>query len=161
MMSKERANKNYMDEAFDQAFHGMRSNHGGPFGAVIVKNGNIIGRGCNKVISQSDPTAHAEVVAIRDACSNIKSHVLSGAVLYTTCEPCPMCFSAVYWANIDEVIFCLSRHDAELMGFKDSHIYEEVNKDFSERHIRFSKMDHDSIKTLMEEWRLKPDKFMY
>jgi len=92
---------------------------------------------------------------------NIKSYDLSGSVLFSTCEPCPMCFSAVYWARIEEVIFSLSRHDAEVMGFKDNHIYNEIYKDLSDRNIRFTKVDHSSIKALMEEWDLKPDKFQY
>jgi len=125
------------------------------------RDGKIIGKGCNRVVSGNDPTAHAEIVAIRQACSNINSYDLSGSVLFSTCEPCPMCFSAVYWAKIDEVVFSLSRHDAELMGFKDNLIYEEIYKDLSERNIRFTKVDHSSIKTLMDEWDLKPDKFHY
>jgi guanine deaminase len=160
-MSQELSNEYYMKEAFNEAFYGIRNNHGGPFGAVIVKDGVIIGKGCNMVISGKDPTAHAEIVAIRQACLTINSIDLSGSVLFTTCEPCPMCFSAVYWANIKEVIFSLSRLDAEIMGFRDNHIYEEISKDFSERNIRFTKMDSSSIKTLMEEWNLKPDKFLY
>ena len=151
----------YLNMAFQEAFHGIRNNHGGPFGAVIVKDDMIIGKGCNMVISHNDPTAHAEIVAIRQACMNIKSYDLSGSVLFSTCEPCPMCFSAVYWARIEEVIFSLSRHDAEVMGFKDNHIYNEIYKEFSDRNIRFTKVDHSSIKALMEEWDLKPDKFQY
>jgi len=160
-MNEKSPDEFYLSEAFKEAFHGIRNNHGGPFGAVIVRDNTIIGRGCNMVISQHDPTAHAEIVAIRQACKNINSYDLSGTVIYSTCEPCPMCFSAVYWAKINEVIFCLSRHDAELMGFKDNHIYEEIYKDFSERDIRFTKVDHSYIKTLMEEWNQKPDKFHY
>lgn len=150
-----------MKLAFNEAFHGIRNNHGGPFGAIIVKDGEIIGKGYNMVISTNDPTAHAEITAIRQACANIGSFDLSGSVLYTTCEPCPMCFSAVYWANIREVIFSLSRHDAETMGFKDSHIYEELSKSISERNIPFVHLDHSSMETLMEEWKMKPDKFLY
>ena len=160
-MSAKIPNEYYLNEAFNEAFHGIRNNHGGPFGAVIVKDNKIIGRGCNRVVSQNDPTAHAEIVAIRQACFNTGGYDLSGSVLFSTCEPCPMCFSAVYWANINEVIYSLTRHDAELMGFKDNHIYDEIYKDLSERKIRFRKMDHSSIKILMEEWNLKPDKFHY
>jgi len=160
-MSIRLSNEHYLNVAFNEAFQGLRNNHGGPFGAVIVKDGKIIGKGCNRVVSGNDPTAHAEIVAIRQACSNINSYDLSGSVLFSTCEPCPMCFSAVYWAKIDEVVFSLSRHDAELMGFKDNLIYEEIYKDLSERNIRFTKVDHSSIKTLMDEWDLKPDKFNY
>jgi len=150
-----------MNVAFDEAYNGFRNNHGGPFGAVIVKDGKIIGRGCNMVVSQNDPTAHAEIVAIRQASKNINSYDLSGSVIYSTCEPCPMCFSAVYWANIKEVIFSLSRYDAEIMGFKDNHIYNEINIDHAERNIRFIKVDHSAVKDLMEEWNRKTDKFKY
>jgi guanine deaminase len=160
-MGEKRLDEKYMNEAFHEAFHGSRNNHGGPFGAVIVKEGEIIGKGYNMVISGMDPTAHAEIVAIRQACKKINSFDLSGSVLFTTCEPCPMCFSAVYWASIKEVIFSLSRHDAEIMGFKDNHIYEELSKDMPDRSIRFTKMEHSSVKKLMEEWRMKPDKFLY
>lgn len=160
-MSERLSNEEYMNEAFHEAFHGSRNNHGGPFGAVVVKDGLIIGRGYNEVISGMDPTAHAEIVAIRQACTNIGSFDLSGSLLFTTCEPCPMCFSAVYWANINEVIFSLSRLDAETMGFKDNHIYEELSKNMPDRNIRFSQMEHSSVKILMEEWKNKPDKFLY
>jgi tRNA(Arg) A34 adenosine deaminase TadA len=153
--------QSYMSEAFSEAFSGFRNNQGGPFGAVIVKDGKIIGKGCNMVVSQNDPTAHAEMVAIRQASKNINSYDLSGSVIYSTCEPCPMCFSAVYWANIKEVIFSLSRYDAEQMGFKDNHIYNEISIDHDERNIRFIKVDHPAVKDLIEEWNLKTDKFQY
>ena len=151
----------FMDEAFNEAFSGMRSNHGGPFGAVIVMDGRIIGRGCNKVILNSDPTAHAEVTAIRDACIHTKSHDLSGAVIYTTCEPCPMCFSAIYWANIGEVVFALSKQDAEELGFRDKHIYEEIAKEFQHRNTRFIQIGHPRVGQLIKEWNEKNDKSLY
>jgi guanine deaminase len=160
-MSVKLSSEYYLNEAFNEAFHGFRNNHGGPFGAVIVKEGKIIGRGCNMVVLNNDPTAHAEIVAIRQASVNINSYDLSGTILYSTCEPCPMCFSAVYWANIREVVFSLSRLDAEQMGFKDNHIYNEIDKELSARKIRFSKVDHSLKEALMEEWNLKPDKFHY
>jgi guanine deaminase len=160
-MKEKKTAEYFMDEAFGEAFQGMRSNHGGPFGAVIVRNGEIIGRGCNRVILHSDPTAHAEIVAIRDACANIQSHDLSGCVIYTTCEPCPMCFSAIYWSNLSEVIFCLSRQDAEDLGFRDKHIYEEINRDFPDRNTKFTRMDHPMINPLIREWNGKSDRFLY
>ena len=98
--------ENFMNAAFDEAFHSVRNNIGGPFGAVVVLNGLVIGKGGNRVSSQNDPTAHAEIVAIRDACRKIESFDLTGAVLYATCEPCPMCLSAIYWANIQSVYYC-------------------------------------------------------
>jgi guanine deaminase len=160
-MNERLTDEYYLNEAFREAFRGIRNNHGGPFGAVIMKDGRIIGRGCNMVVSSNDPTAHAEIVAIREASAEISSYDLSGSTLFSTCEPCPMCFSAIYWANINEVIFSQSRHDAELMGFKDNHIYKEICKVQSERSIRFTKVDHARIRSLMEEWDLKTDKFHY
>ena len=155
------SHRKLLDIAFSEAFEGFRRNHGGPFGAVIVREGKIIGKGCNKVVANNDPTAHAEIVAIREACKKISSYDLSGSVIYSTCEPCPMCFSAIYWANIKEVIFSLSRYDAENMGFKDNHIYNEISIDHAERNIRFTKIDHPSVKDLIEEWNRKADKFKY
>ena len=160
-MSQYLSNEFYMDEAFREAFNGIRNNHGGPFGAVIVKDNVIIGRGCNRVVLLNDPTAHAEIVAIREASDYIRSYDLSGSLIYSTCEPCPMCLSAIYWANIRQVIYGLSRYDAELMGFRDNHIYHEISMDQSERKIKFRKVDHPAMKDLMEEWNLKADKFLY
>ena len=160
-MGQRLSNEYFLNVAFKEAFEGIRNNHGGPFGAVIVKDDIIIGKGCNRVVTNNDPTAHAEIVAIREACNNINSYDLSGYLLYSTCEPCPMCLSAVYWANIKQVIFGLSRYDAELMGFKDNHIYQEINLDQSKRKIKFRKVDHPAIKELMKEWNLKADRFQY
>ena len=116
-----------MTEACHEARKGMLNNEGGPFGAIIVANGEIIGRGHNKVTSTNDPTAHAEVVAIRDACKKVKNfHLAEDVVLYTSCEPCPMCMAAIYWANIKTVYFASDRNDAERIGFDDKFIYDEL-----------------------------------
>ena len=149
------------NEAFNQAFYSVRNNVGGPFGAVILMDGKIIGKGGNQVSSQNDPTAHAEIVAIRDACKNIGNFDLSGAVLYTTCEPCPMCLSAIYWANIRAVYYVSTRHQAEAIGFKDNHIYEELNLNPSERRIAFVQLDHPKAIELFREWTEKNDKIPY
>lgn len=151
----------FMSLAFGEAFHSMRENIGGPFGAVVVKDGAIIGKGGNRVVSTNDPTAHAEIVAIRDACRNVGSFDLSGAVLYATCEPCPMCLSAIYWANIGEVHFCSDRHDAASIGFKDNHIYEELAVDTPDRKIPFRQMNHPLGAMLFREWLDKTDKTAY
>lgn len=151
----------YFDEAFNEAFQSVRSNNGGPFGAVIVMDGKVIGRGGNKVTSQHDPTAHAEIVAIRDACSLLKNFDLTGASLYSTCEPCPMCFAAIYWANIKSVYFCSTRHDANEIGFKDNHIYEELNLPQAQRRIPFEQVEHPKATELFTEWKHKSDKIPY
>ena len=151
----------YLNEAFSEAFHSMRANVGGPFGAVVVMNGKVIGKGGNKVSSQNDPTAHAEIVAIRDACQNIGNFDLSGATLYSTCEPCPMCLSAIYWANIQSVYYCLTRHDAEAIGFKDNNIYEELNLPPQQRKVNFTHHIHPMAIDLFREWSEKNDKIPY
>ncbi len=151
----------YLDEAFKEAFQSVRSNNGGPFGAVIVMDGKVIGRGGNKVTSLHDPTAHAEIVAIRDACRLLKSFDLTGASLYSTCEPCPMCFAAIYWANIQSVYFCSTRHDANEIGFKDNHIYEELNLPQAQRRIPFEQVEHRKATELFTEWKHKSDKTPY
>jgi tRNA(Arg) A34 adenosine deaminase TadA len=119
--------EHYLNEAFKEAFRGIRNNLGGPFGAVVVMNGSVIGKGCNSVVAENDPTAHAEIVAIRQACRNINNFDLSGATLYSTCEPCPISLSSIYWANIKNVYYCFSRYEAEEIGIKDNHIYNELN----------------------------------
>jgi tRNA(Arg) A34 adenosine deaminase TadA len=151
----------YLEKAFAEAFHSMRNNVGGPFGAVVVMDGNVIGTGGNRVSSQNDPTAHAEIVAIRDACQNIKNFDLTGAVIYSTCEPCPMCLSAIYWANIHSVYYSATRMDAASIGFKDNHIYEELNLLPQLRKINFNHVGHPMAVNLFREWTEKTDKTPY
>jgi tRNA(Arg) A34 adenosine deaminase TadA len=153
--------ENYMNTAFKEAFDSVRNNIGGPFGAVVVMDGIIIGKGGNRVSSQNDPTAHAEIVAIRDACRKIESFDLTGAVLYATCEPCPMCLSAIYWANIESVYYCSTRHDAASIGFKDNHIYEELNLVPEKRKIDFLQLELPQSAELFREWTEKTDKTPY
>jgi guanine deaminase len=152
---------NYMDTAFNEAFNSVRENIGGPFGAVVVMDGEVIGKGGNRVSSQNDPTAHAEIVAIRDACRNIANFDLTGAVLYATCEPCPMCLSAIYWANIQVVYFCSTRLDAASIGFKDNHIYEELNLLPEHRKTKFLRVENPMSADLFREWTEKADKTPY
>ena len=154
-------NEAYLNEAFNEAYRAVRNNLGGPFGAVIVKDDQVIGKGGNRVSSQNDPTAHAEIMAIRDACKNTSSFDLAGATLYSTCEPCPMCLSAIYWANIHTVYFVATRYQAADIGFKDNHIYEELNLPLSERRITFSQVDHPRAAELFREWSEKNDKIPY
>jgi tRNA(Arg) A34 adenosine deaminase TadA len=154
-------NNSFLDKAFEFAFNGIRNNIGGPFGAVIVKDEKIIGSGCNCVTSTNDPTAHAEVTAIRDACKTLNTFDLSGAVMYSTCEPCPMCLSAIYWANIKTVYYSSTRYDAADIGFRDNHIYEELNVLPAERTVPFLHIDHPRALELFREWFEKQDKTLY
>ena len=116
----------FMELAIDLSDDNFDKNYGGPFGACIVKDGKIIGKGINRVIKNNDPTAHAEVVAIRDACKNIKSHDLSGCEIYTSCYPCPMCLSAIIWSNIKKVYYGNTKEDAANIGFRDDYIYSYI-----------------------------------
>src|SRR6267154_6339700 len=118
----------FMREAIGLSFKMMRRGAGGPFGAVVVKGNKVVGRGCNKVTSTNDPTAHAEIVAIRDACRRLKTFQLDDCDLYTSCEPCPMCLSALYWARIRRVYYANTRQDAAKIAFDDDFIYREVGR---------------------------------
>ena len=117
----------YMKEALREAYRGIEKGHGGPFGSVIVKDGNIVGRGHNRVLSKKDPTCHGEMEAIRDACQNLNTHDLSGCELYTTAEPCPMCLGGILWANIKTVYYGCNRKDTNDIGFRDDIFYEYLN----------------------------------
>lgn len=121
----------YMEEAIKEALIGIKEQHGGPFGAVIVKNGKIIGKGHNRVLVNHDPTCHGEISAIRDACHNLGTHDLSGCSIYTTAAPCPMCKGAILWANISEVFYGCTTDDTDDIGFRDSVFYENWSKDDS------------------------------
>ena len=118
----------YMKIAKELANNNLKTNVGGPFGACVVKNGQIIGKGSNHVLANNDPTAHAEIMAIREACKNIKSYDLSGCELYTSCFPCPMCLSAIIWSNIKKVYYGNTKEDAANIGFRDDFIYDFINK---------------------------------
>lgn len=151
----------FMVKAIELAREGMQSNAGGPFGCIVVKDGVIVGKGSNKVTSTNDPTAHAEVVAIRDACHNLNTFQLDGCDIYTTCEPCPMCMGAIYWARPRKVYFAGNRFDAAHAGFDDSMIYEELNKEFDQRKIPVLNLGREEAIKLFQEWIDKPDKINY
>ena len=153
--------KQYMKLAFDEAFKGIRGHKGGPFGAVIVSSGKIIGKGCNMVTSTNDPTAHAEVTAIRNACKNLKRFHLEDAVLYTSCEPCPMCLSAIYWAQIKTVYYCSSKFDTIGAGFIDKFIYDELKRPPAKRKLSFKKVELETGRKLFSEWTNMEDKINY
>jgi tRNA(Arg) A34 adenosine deaminase TadA len=152
----------YMKEAKELAEENLTTNAGGPFGACIVKDGEVIGRGSNKVISENDPTAHAEIIAIREACKNIGSHDLSGCELYTSCYPCPMCLSAIIWANIKKVYYGNTKEDAAEIGFRDEFIYEYIKNGNSNADVlALESMDREETIKAFEEYKAKDDKIVY
>lgn len=151
----------FMKEAVNTALKGMNNNEGGPFGCVIVKDGEVIGRGNNKVTSTNDPTAHAEVTAIREACKNLNSFQLEGCEIYTSCEPCPMCLGAIYWARLDKVYYGSNQMDAANIGFDDEFIYKEIPLPYSERSIAFEQLARDIALKPFQEWSKKEDKTEY
>ena len=150
-----------MEEAIRLSFETMRNNTGGPFGAVIVKDGKIIARGFNKVISTNDPTAHAEVVAIREACKALNDFQLEGCEFYTSCEPCPMCMAAIYWARPEKVYYANSKTDAARIGFDDDFIYQELALPYSERKILIERIMEKEALEAFKEWSTKTDKIHY
>jgi tRNA(Arg) A34 adenosine deaminase TadA len=133
----------------------------GPFGAVVVRNGEIIGEGVNRVVPTGDPTAHAEIVAIREACKSVGSHVLDGAVIYTSCEPCPMCLGAIWWARIAEIVYANSREDAASIGFDDDAIYREVAAPLDRRTLPIRRLSADEALHAFKLWAGKPDRVPY
>ncbi|REJ82888.1 MAG: nucleoside deaminase [Bacteroidetes bacterium] len=151
----------FMKEAIALSRQGSNSNVGGPFGCVIVKDGIIIGKGSNMVTSSNDPTAHAEVVAIRDACKNLNDFQLDGCEIYTSCEPCPMCLGAIYWARPEVVYFANSRDEAAAAGFDDAFIYDEINVPPHDRKIRMEHVPDAEAKQVFRDWIIKPDKIDY
>ncbi|GAA4470241.1 guanine deaminase [Nibrella saemangeumensis] len=151
----------FLREAIRLAREGMNSGQGGPFGAVVVKDGEIIGSGPNRVTSTNDPTAHAEVVAIRDACEHLGTFQLEACTLYASCEPCPMCLGAIYWARPSRVVYAARHADAAEAGFDDSFIYEEIVKPHEHRRIPMQQMLADEAKTVFKEWIVKGSKIPY
>ncbi len=150
-----------MREAIGMARVGMRRNQGGPFGAVVVLGGEVIARGCNQVTSSHDPTAHAEIVAIREAARVLGTHTLSGCSLYASCEPCPMCLAAIYWARLDRVYFACTSADAAAAGFDDERFHQELAKPASERPVPAEGLLRDEGWSALQEWIANPDKTSY
>jgi tRNA(Arg) A34 adenosine deaminase TadA len=139
----------------------MRAGFGGPFGAVVARAGAIIAEGFNQVLSDSDPTAHAEVVAIREACHRLGSFSLQGCEMYTSCEPCPMCLGAIYWARLDRVYYANTRTDAAAIGFDDDHIYRELDRPIDGRTVPFIRLESEEARRIFQEWLEKPDRIPY
>lgn len=153
--------KEFMKEAIALSKKSLTDNSGGPFGCVIVKDGVIIGRGNNQVTSNNDPTAHAEIVAIRNACKNLNTFQLEGCEIYTSCEPCPMCLGAIYWARPSVIYYANTREDAREIGFDDSMIYDEVNSPVTERIIKTINLEREEANKVFAEWAEKKDKTAY
>lgn len=151
----------FMAEAIALSQKGLQANQGGPFGCVIVKNDQIVGRGNNKVTSTNDPTAHAEVVAIRDACKNLNTFQLEGCEIYTSCEPCPMCLGAIYWARPRAIYYANTKSDAAAIDFDDQFIYEELERPIAERKLFTRQMMREEALVAFEKWKLSPFKVAY
>lgn len=154
-------NKRFMRRAIELSRKNMLSGQGGPFGAVIVKDGVIVGEGWNKVTSSNDPTAHAEVDAIRNACRSLANFDLKGATIYTSCEPCPMCLAAIYWARIEKVYYANTRTDAAAIDFDDEFLYSEVAKPLKDRSIPIQPLLRDEAQSVFQEWSAKADRVQY
>jgi tRNA(Arg) A34 adenosine deaminase TadA len=152
---------NLMERAAALALQKMRANQGGPFGAVIVRDGAVIAEGWNQVTSANDPTGHAEVTAIRNACARLKTFSLEGCDIYTNCEPCPMCLGAIYWARIQRIYYSNTRSDAAKIGFDDDFIYREINIPLAERSIPSIRVANATAELAFSEWVTKPEKQRY
>ncbi len=159
--TSESQKRDFMARAIALSQQGMRHDKGGPFGAVIVKSGEIIGEGHNEVTSSHDPTAHAEVVAIRRACANLSSFQLDGCELYTSCEPCPMCLGAIYWARIERMFYGNTQADAAAIGFDDQFIYEELDREKGDRRLPMAQFMRDEANAAFQEWAGKGDRVDY
>lgn len=151
----------FMLRAIELSKIGMESGKGGPFGCVIVKDGKIVGEGNNQVTSTNDPTAHAEVVAIRNACKNLNTFQLEDCEIYTSCEPCPMCLGAIYWARPSKIFYANTREDAKNIGFDDSFIYNEIPLAIDARKIPMIALGRNEANIVFEAWKNKTDKMEY
>jgi len=153
--------KKFMRRAIELAEEGMNAHAGGPFGAVVVKDGEIIAEAFNRVTSANDPTAHAEIIAIREACKKLNSFQLGGCVIYTSCEPCPMCLGAIYWARPEKVFYACTRSDAAEIDFDDQFIYNELAVEMKDRKIEFTELLRNEAKPVFREWKKKTDVTRY
>ncbi len=151
----------FMREAIRLSIENMRAGNGGPFGAVVVKDGKIIARGFNQVTSSNDPTAHAEVVAIREACKVLNSFQLDDCEIYTSCEPCPMCLGAIYWARPSKMYYANTKKDAANIGFDDQFIYEELDLPLDKRQLAAEQLLQDEAIVAFKEWEEKTNKIEY
>jgi tRNA(Arg) A34 adenosine deaminase TadA len=150
----------FMEKAIKLSIENI-DNNGGPFGAVIVKNGEIIATGVNRVTTNNDPTAHAEVMAIREAAKKLNNYNLSGCDIYTSCEPCPMCLASIYWARIDRIFYGNTKDDAKAIGFDDSFIYDEIEKPINKRSVKTSQLMHNEALEGFKKWQKFEGKVEY
>ncbi len=153
--------RNFMQQALQLAEDNIYSGQGGPFGAVIVKDNQIVARGCNQVTSSNDPTAHAEIVTIRLACKNLHTFDLTGCEIYINCEPCPMCLAAIYWANINTIYYAATRKDAAAINFADDFIYDEIQKNNDERSVHMQQLMREEALQAFLKWDKLPNKITY
>ena len=168
-MNNDRATSEYMVTQSDEYFMQMAinlsienvANGGGPFGAVIVRNGEVIATGVNRVTANNDPTAHAEVSAIREACAKLGNFKLEGCTIYTSCEPCPMCLSAIYWAGISRIFYGNTKADAKAINFDDSFIYDEIALPYAQRSIPCNNIMREKALSAFRAWEAKADKTLY
>lgn len=151
----------FMTRAIELAKMGVDMNLGGPFGCIVVKGDEIVGEGNNRVTSTNDPTAHAEIVAIREACKKLSTFQLDGCTIYTSCEPCPMCLGAIYWARPEKVFFACTRDDAAHIGFDDDFIYDELEKSNEQRERVLLNLMRDEALEVFNNWAKKPDRVEY
>lgn len=150
-----------MREAIRLSEEKMLSGEGGPFGALVVRDGEIVGRGWNRVTSTNDPSAHAEIVAIRDACARLGCFSLEGAAIISTCEPCPMCLGAIYWARLETLIYAATREDAASAGFDDALLYDQLSLPWSQRSIRSTQILREEALIPLRAWMEKEDRIPY
>jgi len=160
-LKKSSAADSFMARAIALSHENIRSNRGGPFAAVIVKGGKIVAEGTNRVTSTNDPTAHAEIVAIREACHKLKRFDLTGCEIYATCEPCPMCLGALYWARLAKIYFANTAADAAKIGFDDSAIYREIRRPAAQRRIPMISLMRADALEVFRAWKNKKDKIPY
>lgn len=153
--------RHFMARAIELARQGVENNDGGPFGCVVVRDGEVLGEGNNRVTSSNDPTAHAEIIAIREACRSLNSFQLDGCSIYTSCEPCPMCLGAIYWARPARVFFACTRDDAAEIGFDDKFIYDEMERANADREMALMPLMRDEALKVFGHWAAKPDKVEY
>ena len=153
--------EDHMRRAIALSLEMMRSGRGGPFGAVVTRGEKIIAEGFNQVTTSNDPTAHAEIVAVRNACQALNTFVLTGCEIFTSCEPCPMCLSAIYWARLDRIWYANDRHDAAKIGFRDEFLYREISLPPAQRAIPIQPLLRAEGWAAFEEWDRKPDKIQY
>ena len=151
----------FLREAIRLSREQMLAGEGGPFGAIVVRDGQILGRGWNRVTSTNDPTAHAEIVAIREACVELGTFHLTGATIYASCEPCPMCLCAILWARVDRLVYGASRHDAAAAGFDDEMFYDEINREQAERTISSEQALREEAMVAFRDWAEKTDRHEY